>query len=111
MSTARGHLGNLRLFLEFITDPRYGWSAVCAEHFGEVPQLVLGDGNTIVHASEYEGRPERRPLTYDEVQALFDAADGMVEEIRSRGRKGALNTSSIRRPDILPRRSVIHHAG
>jgi integrase len=37
-----------------------------------------------------EGQPHRRPLTYDEVQALFDAADGRVEEIRSRGRKGAL---------------------
>ena len=36
------------------------------------------------------GLPHRRPLTYDEVQALFDAADGRVEEIRSRGRKGAL---------------------
>jgi integrase/recombinase XerD len=28
-------------------------------------------------------------LTYDEVQALFDAADGRVEQIRARGRKGA----------------------
>ncbi|HUY44353.1 MAG TPA: tyrosine-type recombinase/integrase [Streptosporangiaceae bacterium] len=40
--------------------------------------------------TEFEGQPHRRPLTYDEVQALFDAADGRVEEIRSRGRKGAL---------------------
>jgi site-specific recombinase XerD len=28
-------------------------------------------------------------LTYDEVQALFDAADGRIEEIRQRRRKGA----------------------
>ena len=40
--------------------------------------------------TEFEGQPHRRPLTYDEVQTLFDAADGRVEEIRSRGRKGAL---------------------
>jgi integrase len=40
--------------------------------------------------TEFEGQPHRRPLAYDEVQALFDAADGRVEEIRSRGRKGAL---------------------
>jgi integrase len=39
---------------------------------------------------EYEGAAGRRPLTYDEVQALFDAADGRVEQIRARGRKGAL---------------------
>jgi site-specific recombinase XerD len=29
-------------------------------------------------------------LTYDEVQALFDAADGRAEEIRARRKKGAL---------------------
>jgi site-specific recombinase XerD len=46
--------------------------------------------DTVAHVTEYEGQPHRRPLTYDEVQALFDAADGQVEEIRSRGRKGAL---------------------
>ena len=32
----------------------------------------------------------RRPLTYDEVQALFDAAVSRVGESRSRHRKGAL---------------------
>ncbi len=35
-------------------------------------------------------RPGRRPLTYDEVQALFDAVDGRVERARGLGRKGAL---------------------
>ena len=30
------------------------------------------------------------PLTYDEVQALLDAADGLVGQIRERGRKGEL---------------------
>jgi site-specific recombinase XerD len=37
---------------------------------------------------EYEGHPGRRPLTYDEVQALFDALDGRVDDVRARGRKG-----------------------
>jgi len=39
--------------------------------------------------TEYEGDPRRRALTYDEVQALFDAAESLVEDIRARGRKGA----------------------
>ena len=39
---------------------------------------------------EYEGRPGRRALTYDEVQALFDAVDARVAQIRALGRKGAL---------------------
>ena len=47
-------------------------------------------GTRVAHVTEFEGQPHRRPLTYDEVQALFDAADGRVEQIRSRGRKGAL---------------------
>ncbi|WP_262403225.1 tyrosine-type recombinase/integrase [Actinomadura sp. CNU-125] len=51
---------------------------------------ILHEGNSIRHVAEFEGRPGRRPLTYDEVQALFDAADGIAEEKRSRGRKGAL---------------------
>ena len=44
----------------------------------------------MAHVGEYEAQPGRRPLTYDEVQALFDAADARAEEIRARGRKGAL---------------------
>ncbi len=55
-----------------------------------MPVQILHEWNTVTHVSEYEGDPSRRPLTYDEIQALFDAADGRVEEIRKRGRKGAL---------------------
>ena len=51
---------------------------------------VFHEWNTVVHVTDYEGAAGRRPLTYDEVQALFDAADARVEEIRRRGRKGAL---------------------
>jgi len=88
VSTARAYLTELRLFMEYVTDSRYGWPSVCAERFGEAPQQMLGDWNMVPHVTEYEGQPGRRPLTYDEVQALFDAADGRVEEIRARGRKG-----------------------
>ncbi len=87
-STARGYLNDLRMLLDYLTDPRYEWSTVCKERFGRAPAQVLDAWNTIAHVSSYEGQPGRRPLTYDEVQALFDAADGRVEEIRVRGRKG-----------------------
>lgn len=40
---------------------------------------VTGDevygGNPTLRAALYEADPRRRPLDYDEVQALFDAAD------------------------------------
>lgn len=90
VSTARNYQNTLRMFCDYILDARYGWVAECVERFGVAPVQVLHEWNTVAHVSEYEGRPGRRPLTYDEVQALFDAADGRAEQIRARGRKGAL---------------------
>ena len=90
VSTARNYQNGIGLFCEYVTDARYGWPAKCLESFGLAPVQILHEGNTITHSSDYEGRVERRPLTYDEVQALFDAADARVEEIRARHRKGVL---------------------
>lgn len=89
VSTARGHQNALRMFMEYVCDQRYSWSQVCAERFGARPVQILHEWNSVVHSSPYEGNPGRRPLSYDEVQALFDAADGLADQIRARGRKGA----------------------
>jgi integrase/recombinase XerD len=90
VSTARGYQVALRMFCDFITDNRYRWKALCAERFGEVPMQIRHEWNVITHVTEYEGRLGRRPLSYEEVQALFDAADGRAEQARKRQRKGAL---------------------
>lgn len=90
-STVRGQQSDLRMFCSFVTDARYGWGAACLEEFGQAPVQVCHDWNTIDHVAEYEGHPGRRALTYDELQALFDAADERVEDIRRRGRKGVLS--------------------
>ena len=90
VSTARGYQTTLRMFMEYVTDVRYGWPATCLERFAATPVQILHEDNSVVHVADFEGRPGRRPLTYDEVQALFDAADGRAEQIRARGRKGAL---------------------
>jgi site-specific recombinase XerD len=90
ISTARGYQTTLRLFMEYVCDARYGWTVECHERFGAMPVQILHERNTAGHVSEFEGRPGRRPLTYDEVQALFDAVDGRVEQIRARRRKGVL---------------------
>jgi site-specific recombinase XerD len=89
-STARNYQNTLRMFCDYATDARYGWPAKCGELFGAAPQQIQHEWNTVPHVAEYEGNPGRRPLTYDEVQALFDAADGRVEGIQSRHRKGVL---------------------
>lgn len=88
-STARGYQNALRMFMDYVTDPRYEWPRYCQEHFGQVPVQILHEWNSVTHVTEYEGDPRRRALTYDEVQALFDAAESLVEDIRVRGRKGA----------------------
>ncbi|MFG3229687.1 tyrosine-type recombinase/integrase [Kitasatospora sp. NPDC048194] len=89
-STVRGQQGDLAMFCSFITDSRYGWSSACEEKFGQFPVQVCHEWNTADHVAEYEGRPGRRALTYDELQQLFDAADDRVERIRKLGRKGSL---------------------
>jgi len=90
VSTARGYQNALAMFVDYVRDDRYGWPARCLQEFGAVPAEILHEGNMIVHVTEYEGDPRRRPLTYDEVQLLFDAADSIVGDIRARQRKGAL---------------------
>lgn len=90
MSTGRGYETTLALFMEYITDQRYGWPEACLERFGEIPQQIFHEDNRVAHVTEYEGKPGRRPLTYDEVQALFDALDAKTDEARNRGRKGIL---------------------
>jgi site-specific recombinase XerD len=90
VSTARGYETALRMFCEYVTDPGYEWPQACEKRFSRRPAQIFHEWNSIAHVTEYEGAARRRPLTYDEVQALFDAADGRVEQIRARGRKGAL---------------------
>jgi len=90
VSAARQYQNSLRMFMDFICDARYGWLSTCMERFGRAPAQILHEWNSVTHVTEYEGQPGRRPLTYEEVQALFDAADGRVEDKRARGRKGAL---------------------
>lgn len=89
-TTIRGYQAALRIFMEYATSPDYDWIQKCEERFGSSPCQIVTEWNSYHHTTPYEGDPGRRPLTYDEVQALFDAADGLVESIRARGRKGAL---------------------
>jgi site-specific recombinase XerD len=90
LSTARTYEVTIALFMEFLRDARYGWPAECSQRFGTAPQAVFHEGNSVVHSAEYEGDPRRRPLSYDEVQQLFDAADARPRKVRGQGRKGAL---------------------
>ncbi|MGO2932258.1 MULTISPECIES: tyrosine-type recombinase/integrase [Microbacterium] len=89
-STVRIYHLTLRAFCDFITDQRYGWVAECRSRFGSVPTQVCFEWNTVAHTVDFEGTPGRRPLDYDELEALFAVADARVETLRQQGRKGAL---------------------
>lgn len=90
VSTIRGYHLALRMFGDYITDARYEWVRQCRDRFGQIPVQVCHEWNTVVHLSEYEGKPQRRPLTYAELQHFFDFFDDRVERIAGSGRKGAL---------------------
>jgi site-specific recombinase XerD len=89
-STIRAYEGSLSMFLDYVCDPRYGWAEACHERLGVVPAQICHEHNTAVHAADYEGRPERRPLSRTELQALFDLADDKVAEAASSRHKGWL---------------------
>lgn len=89
-ATVRVYQVALRLFTEYLADARYGWAAECQARFGTHPVPICHEWNTASHASDYEGRPGRRPFTREELQGLFDYADAQVEAAQTRKRKGAL---------------------
>lgn len=88
-STIRGYHLAIRAFCDYLLDNRYDWVPICEERFGLFPSQICHDYNTVAHTSDYEGRPGRRPFTYDELQHLFDFLDSRVEKIKQSGRKGA----------------------
>ena len=51
---------------------------------------VCHEWNTIAHLSGYEGRPEARPFSRQELQLFLDYADGQVDRAVRARRKGAL---------------------
>ncbi|HEY7224507.1 MAG TPA: site-specific integrase [Micromonosporaceae bacterium] len=89
-STVRSYQGALATFLDYVCDPRYGWLVECEKQVFAVPVQVCFAENIAVHAVDYEGRPERRPLSRNELQTFLDAADDRVATVQARGRKGWL---------------------
>ncbi|WP_308291728.1 tyrosine-type recombinase/integrase [Microbacterium jejuense] len=99
LSTLRGYHGSIRMFCEYLISPHYDWVEICEAQFGTVPSQVCLPWNTIAHRFAFEGDGSRRPLTYDEVETLFNTADARVDDLVASGRKGAL--SALRDAQLL----------
>ena len=54
LATLRAYQVRLRLFGEFVTDPRYGWAEECWQRFGTHPVQICHESNTAVHTAEFE---------------------------------------------------------
>jgi site-specific recombinase XerD len=78
-STVRSYQGAIAAFLDYVRDPRYGWVEACRQRVGAVPAQICHEDNTVAHVDDYEGRPQRRPLSRGEMQRLFDVCDDAVE--------------------------------
>jgi site-specific recombinase XerD len=89
-SSIRGHQNALRMFMEYLIDPRYDWVEECRSRFGQTPVQICHEWNTVEHLDGYEGRPANRPLTREELQAFFDECDRRVAAVRKAKRKGEL---------------------
>ena len=89
-STIRAYQGVMRLFSEFLVDGRYGWAVECEKAFGTHPVPIVHEWNSIAHLNDYEGDPEARPFTREELQRFLDYADEQVERAVKAKRKGAL---------------------
>lgn len=90
ISTIRQRQGILQIFCNYLISPDYDWGEICQAQFGETPSQICLPWNTTKHVADYEGRPARRALTFDELETLFDYADSRVEAAIRDGRKGAL---------------------
>ena len=89
-SAIRNYQAAVSLFCGYVADPRYRWVEVCEQHFATHPVQVFHEWNTVVHRSDYEGRPGNRPMTREELQKFFDYCDDRVATIAKSGRKGWL---------------------
>ncbi|MFC9842965.1 hypothetical protein [Streptomyces sp. NPDC127595] len=89
-STIRSYQCDVRLFSEFLIDGRYGWGPACEEAFGTFPVAVCHEWNTIAHLNDYEGDPEAKPFTREQLQLFLDYADDQVDRAVRAKRKGAL---------------------
>lgn len=94
-STVRSYQNAISCFLAFACDPRYPWLVECQQRVGGVPRQICHEWNTAVHVADHEGRPERRPLSRDELQRFFDVCDEGADQTAGKGWLAAFRDATM----------------
>lgn len=89
-STVRSYQTAIRGFCTYVSSPLNGWPEIVEQTWGTIPTQICFEWNTVRHLASFEGLPERRGLTYDEIETLLDFADSRAVSLREDGRKGAI---------------------
>lgn len=90
VSTLRMQAGAIRAFCRYLSELAYGWAPFCERLFNDLPSQIVFDWNSPRHTTDDAVAPGRRALTIDEMEALFNAADDIVDEEYASGSKGWL---------------------
>lgn len=90
VSSVRSYQNTIAAFCAFANDPDYGWPEVLVERWQATVAQISTPWNTVRHLADFEGKPARRPFTYEELQVLFDTADERFHDVSERKTKGAL---------------------
>jgi integrase/recombinase XerD len=69
-----------RAFCSYLSEPAYGWVPFCEKLFNDVPSQIVFDWNSPRHTTDDAVPPGRPSLTLDEMEALLNAADDIVDE-------------------------------
>lgn len=97
-STVRNYQGVVGACCAYAIDPRYGWVAECEQQVGARPSQICHSDNTGAHVADYEGRPERRPLSRLPPTRSADRRSGMTtasSTVTARPRGGPITGEQV----------------
>jgi len=87
LTTLRSYSSAVRTFCGYVSDSRYGWSALCERTFGDVPSQICFEWNSPRHTIDDAVPVGRRPFSKAELQRFFDTADDLVDREHAAGSK------------------------
>lgn len=89
-STVRAYQTAVKLFCDFLPNPRYDWNEFCGRTFGASVSQVVAEFNRARHVQWNEQQSQQRSFKRRELHDFFDLADLGVERVIDSHRKGAV---------------------